>query len=96
MLERDRCKITIDLAVENYFAHPVGINSEGAFLVSIFMHWGFHEIYETFMEWDDVENVISKGGLISERFSIWFKSPKKSANHYSEHWPNSLDCTDLN
>ena len=44
MLERDRCKITIDLAVENYFAHPIGINSEGAFLVSIFMHWGFHEI----------------------------------------------------
>ena len=41
MLERDRCKITIDLAVENYFAHPIGINSEGAFLVSIFMHWGF-------------------------------------------------------
>ena len=76
MLERDRCKITIDLAVENYFAHPIGINSEGAFLVSIFMHWGFHEIYEKFMQRDDVENAISKGGLISEKNSL--KSPKKS------------------
>ena len=65
MLERDLCRITIDLAVENYFAHPIGINSEGAFLVSIFMHRGFH--------------AISKGGLVSERFSLWLKSPMKSA-----------------
>ena len=77
MLEWDRCKITKDLAVENYFAHLIGINSEGAFLFSIFMHWSFHEIYEKFMQRDDVENAIPKGSLISERFSL--KSPKKSA-----------------
>ena len=79
MLERDLCRITIDLAVENYFAHTIGINSERAFLVSIFMHCGFHEINKKFRQRDDVENAISKGGLLSERFSLWLKSPMKSA-----------------
>ena len=29
----------------------------------------------------------AKGGLISERFSLWFKSQKKKSNHYPEHYP---------
>ena len=29
----------------------------------------------------------SKGGLISERFSLWLKSPKKVPNHSWEHYP---------
>ena len=28
---------------------------------------------------------ITKGGLISESFSLWLKSPKKLPNHYPEH-----------
>ena len=30
------------------------------------------------MQQDDVENAISKDCLVSERFSFWLKSPKKS------------------
>ena len=29
----------------------------------------------------------SKGGLISESFSLWLKSPKKGPNHSPEHYP---------
>ena len=29
----------------------------------------------------------SKGGLISERFSLWLNSPKKVPNHDPEHYP---------
>ena len=28
-----------------------------------------------------------KGGLISETFSLWLKSPKMGANSFSEHYP---------
>ena len=28
-----------------------------------------------------------EGGLISESFSLWLKSPKKGANHYPDHKP---------
>ena len=30
---------------------------------------------------------LSKGGLISESFSLWLKSPKKGAKNYPEHYP---------
>ena len=29
-----------------------------------------------------------KGGLISESFSLWLKSPKKGAKNYPEHYPS--------
>ena len=32
-----------------------------------------------------MQQFLRKGGLISERFSLWLKSPKKGAKNYSEH-----------
>ena len=29
-----------------------------------------------------------KGGLISESFSVWLKSPEKGAKNYLEHYPS--------
>jgi hypothetical protein len=29
----------------------------------------------------------TKGGLISESFSLWLKSPKKGVKNYPEHYP---------
>ena len=37
-----------------------------------------------------------KGGLFSESFLVWLKSPKIGANHYPKHYPprtqNAKDC----
>ena len=33
-------------------------------------------------------HALAKGGLISESFSLLFKSPKKVPNHAPEHYPS--------
>ena len=30
---------------------------------------------------------IERGGLISESFSLWLKSPQKGAKNYPDHYP---------
>jgi len=34
----------------------------------------------------DLVHAFPKGGLISESFSLWLKSPKRVPNHPSEHF----------
>ena len=40
-----------------------------------------------------LRRVHTKGGVISESFSIWLKSPKKVPNHDPEHYPPKTFCT---
>ena len=42
-----------------------------------------------------VENPAGKGGLISERFSLWLK-PKKVPNHSPEHYPYKKKDAQMN
>ena len=41
-----------------------------------------------------MQQFLRKGGLISERFSLWLKSPKKGAKNYLEHHSRKKNAQD--